>query len=502
MTPHVVVPTSARISGVAIQTFKDGSQLPDINFAQIKADGANMVNFTVWWQAPSSSSDTVQPEYGSETVSDPQLETLLSQAEQAGLQVSITPDFSVGSNGGWRGAYNPGSSAPAFFGVGSDLSSCAGYQQFVTAVSYGCMVVHYAWVAQQYHAAMFYVGSEMDSAQQYTSEWESLVSAVRQVYTGKVLYDVNWDAIGDVPFYGVLDAMSISAYFPLSNEEDPSLATLEAAWRSYNGYPFGTSGPHMQGSWTGEIEQAEQTWQLPIYFGEVGYSPSTYAAQWPATESDFGGNYNSDPQLQYRCYEALLDTFRSYTWWGGVNWWAWDTGGYNMAGEPAEALIGVNSVAYVPPAQSSGGPGSSGGGAGATAAAGVSSHPGDPRYSAGSATPEGGSPSSPVSVRGAAAGGRAPGSSAGTPQTAASSPAGGAYPPGATSGSGGPTVSFAKRSSSHGDGLPAALAAIATALLLLSGGVWVLVKRRVFARRPQPLDLSELPTQETEALIP
>ncbi|HLI54753.1 MAG TPA: hypothetical protein VKU88_10530 [Acidimicrobiales bacterium] len=500
MSPQVVVPTSSRISGVAIQTFKDGAQLPDINFAQIKSDGANMVNFTVWWQAPSSSSDTVQPEYGSETVSDAQLETLLSQAEQAGLQVSITPDFSVGSNGGWRGAYNPGSSAPAFFGEGSNLSSCAGYQQFVTPVSYGCMVVHYAWVAQQYNATMFYVGSEMDSSQQYASEWESLVSAVRKVYTGKVLYDVNWDAIGNVPFYSVLDAMSISAYFPLSNEENPSLATLEAAWKSYNGYPFGSGGPHMQGSWTGEIEQAEQTWQLPIYFGEVGYSPSTYAAQWPATESDFGGNYNSDPQLQYRCYEALLDTFRSYTWWGGVDWWAWDTGGYNMAGEPAEALIGVNSVAYVPPAQSGAGSGSSAGATGATGTTAASSRAGDPRYAAGSATAAaGGSLSAPVASGGSSVK-EAPGSTPAASQNPATAAGAGSYR-GATTGPGGSTVTFRTRTGGHGSGLPTVLAAIAVALLLLAGGVWVVVKRRVFARRPKPLDLSELPTQEQEALI-
>ena len=305
------VPGSSRISGVDLQTYNNTGMTP--NFQRIRADGANMVNITVWWEVPDSSTSNIVPQYGSKTISDVSLVNLAQQAESAGLQVTITPDFTVG-NGGWRGGYDPPDPSMFF----------AGYTQ---------MVDHYADIAQQLQLPMYWVDSEMVDSEKYTSEWESLIASVRQHYTGRLLYEANFGSLRNVQFYGALDAMSISAYFPLSNDADPSLAQLLAGWTGAN--PDHTN-------WLAVVAGAAQHWQKPIYFGEAGYSFSTYAAKMPWNEA----YASSDPQLQYRCYQALEQSFRGQPWWGGVLWWSWDGGVYNMDGEPAESLIGTASVAY------------------------------------------------------------------------------------------------------------------------------------------------------------
>ena len=380
LASSVSVPQASRISGVDLQTFNDTTISP--NFGQIAGDGANMVNITVWWEVPSSSSNTIVP--GNMTMSDVSLIQLAQSAEADGLQVSITPDFVVGSNG-WRGEYDP-SDPSTFFS------------------NYTQMLDHYAGIAQQLHMPMMWVGSEMVDSEQYTAQWESVIASVRQQFTGRLLYDVNWSTTANVQFYGALDAMSISAYYPLSNQADPTEAQLLAAWTGAN--------PD-NGNWVAAVSALEKTWQKPIYFGEAGYSYSTYAAEAPYTES-----YDaSDPQLQYRCYQALDDTFRGDAWWGGVLWWAWDGGVYNMDGEPAEALIGTKNVVYPTPGAAPSASTSSAASGASTGRVSTGTSPTSGRPS-GTSVAAGGAELSPSSGSGAVPAGQAQGS--GRPSTSTS----------------------------------------------------------------------------------
>lgn len=447
----VSVAANARISGVDLQTYNDTSMQP--LFPKIAADGANMVNITVWWEVPSSSSNTIEPDYSGPTISDADLMALARRAQAAGLKVSLTPDFEVGNNE-WRGSYNPPDPS-TFFN------------------NYTAMVVHYAQIAQQLGMPMFWVGSEMVDSEQYTSEWESLIAAVRQVYSGQLLYECNWATLSTVQFYRSLNAMSISAYFPLSTAADPSLQDLLDGWSSYSGPPF-------SGHWVSDVESAAARWQEPVYFGEAGYSYSTYAAAQPWNES-----YDtSDPDLQYRCYQSLLDTFSGFSWWGGVTWWTWDGGVYNMDGEPAEALIGTKSVSYPPPPTSS--PGTSPGSPGSSGHGG-SSPSGTPSSSAGRG-PAGSSPSSnggstPPSVSagqpgaaGGTAGGKA--SSRTNQSTAAKGAAAKATPSAQAEASGQPGGS-AKRASSAA-GIPIVAAGLGILALLIGG---IAVAKRDWLRK-------------------
>lgn len=454
LASSVTVPPANRISGVDLQTYNDTTMSPD--FAKIAADGANMVNITVWWEVPDSSSNAIVP--AGMTMSDVNVINLAQSAEAAGLQVSLTPDFVVGSNG-WRGQYDPPDPA-AFFS------------------NYTQMLDHYATIAQQLHMPMFWVGSEMIDSEKYTAQWESAIASVRQIYSGKLLYDVNWSTTGNVKFYGALDAISLSAYYPLSNQANPTENQLLAAWHGAN--------PD-NGNWFAAVVALEQRWQKPLYFGEAGYSFSTYAAEAPYTES----YQSSDPGLQYRCYEALDATFRSQPWWGGVLWWAWDGGVYNMDGEPAESLIGVKSVAYptaaTPPAS---GPASPAGSSGATggSSSGSYSHPAGASVTPGEATspsvgssPSGTSGAVPVGVRSGSA-----------PSTPSIHPAGSTSNSPAAAGETAPMkLQAAGNPARSPSGIRTALvvAGIAVIVIVMS---WLYTARRRRRIRPAPAPTSPL----------
>ena len=93
-----------------------------------------------------------------------------------------------------------------------------------------------------------------------------------------------------------------------------------------------------------EVVGQAQRWGKPIVFGEVGYEASSYAGENPCCNSTKSA---SDVYVQSRAYQALLDTFASQPWWGGVNWWAWNNGDpRSPEGKPAEGLIGARSVAF------------------------------------------------------------------------------------------------------------------------------------------------------------
>jgi hypothetical protein len=195
------------------------------------------------------------------------------------------------------------------------------------------MIDHYADLAQQTGMSLFYVGSEMIDSDGYLDYWHQVIASARQHFSGPLSYEQDWREVGHFNFGDAVDVVSISAYFPLSSDPSPTLTQLDAGWQSYGGADA-----------FAEVAGQAQRWGKPIVFGEVGYEASSRAAVNPCCNSTSTTN---DPGLQERAYQALLDTFVSQPWWGGVTWWAWNNGDpRSPEGKPAEGLIGERSVAF------------------------------------------------------------------------------------------------------------------------------------------------------------
>jgi hypothetical protein len=258
------------------------------------------------------------------TPTDAAVVAAITNLKNAGIKVALKPqvDSLVGY---WRGQFEPTDSAAWF----------SSYQTFI---------VHYATIAQAQGADLFVIGCEFAtlSGSAYQSNWETIISAVRAVYTGPITYAANATSAGDeftrVSFWDKLDLIGVDGYFPLTNHIDPTLSQLQAAWTTasanVNGFAPLTALQNVQ--------SAHPT--LPLIFTELGYTSTAGTNEAPYNYS-LTGAY--DPSEQANCFEAFFRVFsQESSWVKGVFWWGWsvsppgtDDQGYSPQNKPAGDVL-------------------------------------------------------------------------------------------------------------------------------------------------------------------
>jgi hypothetical protein len=258
------------------------------------------------------------------------LAATITDAKGHGLGVMVRPliDFldpaKIGtySVGDWRSFYNPTNPA-AFF------------------TSYQSMIVAVAQVAQTNGATMLCIGVELDqlAGPAYLTHWTDIITAVRAVFSGKLVYSANWDAAispwqgqhgllagtGDlatqVSFWSALDFVGIDEYAPLSDKARPVLADLIAGWTQVPSDPtaFAVTGNQSLISY---FDGVAAKIGKPLFFTEIGYeSASDAASQPPGSATNI-----YDPALQANLYAAFFDAWKSSGNGAltGVLFWNWD----------------------------------------------------------------------------------------------------------------------------------------------------------------------------------
>ena len=282
---------------------------------RMKAAGLNTVSLTVWWKANEDMSTIAPAEY---TEPEAALALAIRSAHAAGMSVALMPMFHCQPcDSTWRGLIKP-ADRDAFY------------------EDYTGFIERYATFAETEGVELFFLGSELTTLQGDTEDWRSIAAAARKRFSGEIIYDVNWDAIGGVRFWDAVDLPSISAYFPLTETARPTVAELKAAWRS------GKQKLTMDNDSYAMVEQLARQTGKQVLFGEAGYRSREYGARQPFD----GVARNGDPsgEVQANAYQALLETFDSKPWWRGVVWWDWeiappDDTSFSPRGKPAEALL-------------------------------------------------------------------------------------------------------------------------------------------------------------------
>jgi len=178
--------------------------------------------------------------------------------------------------------------------------------------------------------------------------WVDIIDNIRAVYSGTLVYAANWDGYENVSFWDQMDLVGIDAYFPISNEENPSLTELVDGWSDYcfpAGSPYNAYGDSRDcHNWMEEIETWQITIDKPIVFTEIGYPGADYAAATPW----IAGSHIPNCELQARCYEAVFLVFSDEDWFRGAFWWNWfpwsDAGGccdldFTPQNKPAESVL-------------------------------------------------------------------------------------------------------------------------------------------------------------------
>ncbi len=181
--------------------------------AYAKSLHANALSVSFPFFTPGAGSSTVE---GTNATPSPEdLAIVASTAERAGLYVSIRPllDQSSSSIGTSRTTWKPADPAAWF----------ANYQKFL---------LPYAAMAQRDRIPEFIDGAEF-TAFGGSVLWNGLVTSLRGVYHGTLLYANNWG----IPLTGNGGAgvrEGVDSYHPLRVAPDASLARLTAGWRAYD----------------------------------------------------------------------------------------------------------------------------------------------------------------------------------------------------------------------------------------------------------------------------
>ncbi len=198
--------------------------------------------------------------------------------------------------------------------------------------SYRAFALHYAGLAEKYHAEIYCVGTELVlQTAAYPDEWRQLIADVRKVYRGKVIYAAHWERELDaIRFWDALDAVGVNAYFPLEAPPNATVEQLLQAWK-----------PHLE-----RIEKMIRGTDRGVILTEVGYRPValTYREPWTYSGGDF------DPDAQARAFEALFRAFYGREWMEGIFIWKTFTDparasrhgedtGFAFRGRPAESVI-------------------------------------------------------------------------------------------------------------------------------------------------------------------
>ncbi|MFH1797748.1 MAG: hypothetical protein ABH844_00145 [Candidatus Omnitrophota bacterium] len=187
----------------------------------------------------------------------------------------------------------------------------------------------YASICEKHNVELFCVGTELAFAAQKTSEWRIIISSIRGIYSGRLVYAANWDNFKNIGFWDDLDYIGINAFFPLSQKTNPSLEDLKNGWNK----------------WKQDLQLWQGNLKKPIIFTEIGY-PSIWHA--PNSPWQNPGSGNCDLIIQAKCYKAFFETIWTEPWLAGVYWWKWDTnihaGGKNNRNftpqnKPAQEII-------------------------------------------------------------------------------------------------------------------------------------------------------------------
>lgn len=186
-------------------------------------------------------------------------------------------------------------------------------------VSYTKFILEFADLAQEVHAELFCIGTELESFIDNRPEyWKQLIVEIRKIYKGKLTYAANWNEYDRTPFWEDLDYIGIDAYFPVSDEKTPTLETCRTGWSKYKP----------------AIKAISELHKKPILFTEFGYRSVDFSGKEPWKSDEEMTVVNLEGQSNTT--QILFEEFWNEDWFAGGFIWKWFNN-YNRAGGEADS---------------------------------------------------------------------------------------------------------------------------------------------------------------------
>ena len=171
--------------------------------------------------------------------------------------------------------------------------------------SYTAFMCHYAQIAEDTGCEMLCIGCEMLGTERKESYWRELISKVREIYSGLLVYNTNHGKEENIKWFDALDYIGTSAYYPVAKYPGDSYENMVAEWEKV----------------AIKLENLSEKLQKPILFMEAGCRSALGCAQmpWDFTHKDFP----ADEEEQANFYDSCLSVFHDKPWFAGVFWWDW-----------------------------------------------------------------------------------------------------------------------------------------------------------------------------------
>lgn len=284
-----------------------GSAAADLALAKAKQIGASAVAVIPFlWQPSAASPDLVR----GNDMKDDELRAAIRAVHALGLAVLVKPHVWVPQN--WAGAVA--------------MRSQADWEQWFA--SYRREITHIAEVAESEKADAFAIGTEL-SQTTLQPQWSDVIGKTRAVFSGRLLYVAhNVEEAETVPFWDRLDAIGVSLYPPLGNDDDRD--DRRAAMRAI----------------AGRLDMLAMIYRKPVVIAEIGLRSAAGAAAKP-WESAEERAAPADPALQADVLADWLEILDRPSI-RGVMIWRWFTdphaGGladtdFTVQGKPAEHIL-------------------------------------------------------------------------------------------------------------------------------------------------------------------
>ena len=248
--------------------------------------------------------------------SDAGIRELAGRLESRGVGLILKPQLWI-RGGGW--------SAEVAFDTDADWAAWE--------ADYRALALHYAPLSAEVDADLFVVGTELAAAMHGREAfWRGLIAEVRGVYGGRLTVAANWYGDADtLPFWDALDLVGVQAYYPVSEEEEPTAADLARGWDGI-----------------GErLRALHEATGKPILLTELGYRSIGHAAAEPWRWPVRGETDTPEPALQADLYRAALGALWTMPFVEGVVLWKAHADpeperyrlDFTWQGKPAEAVV-------------------------------------------------------------------------------------------------------------------------------------------------------------------
>lgn len=189
--------------------------------------------------------------------------------------------------------------------------------------SYGDFMKYYAELAEETGCEMLCIGCEMCGTERKETHWRNLIAEIRQIYSGKLIYNTNHGHEDDVKWFDAVDYVGTSAYFPVAKTGGATVEEMQKEWLKVRDNMY----------------KVYQKWQKKVVFIEIGCRSAKGCATMPW---DFQHReFPHDEEEQANFFDSCLRVFADQEWFGGVFWWDWSTFIYDDK-ETAEQDNGFN----------------------------------------------------------------------------------------------------------------------------------------------------------------